>query len=197
MLRVSSRRPRQESTDTTSEVGSEPDVPIDATICKPVGSGAASSSGAGPPLAAPPAAVAVAVGLDPATYKAKSGDNIIGWWANKFPFSKIESNEGGRRRLTGYGVVCALHTNADGRCAGTDCKKSLTIGKSDISEQEARLRLKRWIVCGKLEAHRFDPQCHRQCHIRIGGTQCKDLSSDVNGWSELPADDLDVLMETM
>ena len=167
-------------TSTESEMPSEPDVPLDASICKPASSSASSS---GP---------AKAIGLDKVTSKAKPGENVLEWWANKFPFARIE--RGAARVLTGYGVTCGVHTNANGKCAGTRCKKSLTIGESGITEQEATLRFKRWVVLGHIEKANFDPQCERQSHVNIGGTQCKDLRTDVCGWSELSEDDLNVIM---
>ena len=163
--------------EVPSESDSESDIPLDAPICKPSGS-SASSSGAAVPASSSGAA----------KYKAKPGENVIEWWANKFPFA---------RTTTGYGVVCGLHTNADGRCAGTPCKKNLTIGESGITEQEARLRLKRWIVVGEIHKGQFDPQCIRQSHVHVGGKHCKDLGSDVCGWSDLSEADLDVIIESM
>ena len=105
--------------------------------------------------------------------------------AEKFPSARIERSG----RLCGYGVSCFRHTNADGTCASTECKKSITIGKAGLSEDECRKRLKRWILVGKFHEAKFDPMRKRSCHIEFGGKQCIDLSSDNStGWSELDPD---------
>ena len=71
------------------------------------------------------------------------------------------------------------------------------IGKSgDITLEEARKRLKRWLVIGTKFNTEVDPMQERQSHVSFGGNQLKDLASDVAGWSELD-DDLDVLVATL
>ena len=40
-------------------------------------------------------------------------------------------------------------------------------------------------------------QVHRQSHVHVGGKHCKDLGSDVCGWSDLSEADLDVIIESM
>ena len=90
----------------------------------------------------------------------------------------------------GYGVHCGRHVNADGTCSSTPCKKMLTIGKSGISQAEARLRLKRWLVAA---AH-LDPARERQSHISFGGQHLSLLDSETSGWGEIPEADLDELI---
>jgi len=126
-----------------------------------------------------------------AWYKAKANERVLEWWDARFPFVFILSN--GIR--TGYGVTCGCHANASGLYASTACKKSLTIGASGISQEEAALRLKRWLMLGKI-GFASDPACARQTHVAIGGVHCRDLRSGVCGWSELD-DDLDVLIATL
>jgi len=127
----------------------------------------------------------------PAWYKAKANERVLEWWDGRFPFVFIA--EHGIR--TGYGVTCGCHVNASGLHAGTACKKSLTIGASGISQEEAALRLKRWLMLGKI-GFASDPACARQTHVAIGGVHCRDLRSGVCGWSEMD-DDLDVLIANL
>ena len=116
---------------------------------------------------------------------------MIEWWGrDRFPFARIERNG----VHVGYGVTCARHCNANGLNAKTPCKKSLQIGQIGITEQEARLRLKRWVVMGKIG--KLKEGLERQSHIACGGTQLSDLASGVCGWSELDPD-LDILLATM
>jgi hypothetical protein len=124
----------------------------------------------------------------PPGYVAKANERVIEWWDGRFPFAKILSNG----FLTGYGVVCGLHVNKTGVCANTPCKKSITIGTSGITEDEARKRLKRWIIQGHIET--LDEESARQDHVHRGGVQLRDLASDNAGWADLDPD-LDVLLE--
>lgn len=117
----------------------------------------------------------------------KAGEKIIEWWDNRFPFATINRNN----VFVGYGVTCGCHTNADGTCVATPCKKSLQVGASGMTEDEARKRLKRWLVLAQFSP--LDPAQQRQSHIAKGGTQLRELASDVCGWSELDAD-LDILL---
>jgi len=46
---------------------------------------------------------------------------------------------------TGYGAICGLHSNSED-APGIHGRKALTIG--DFSEEDCRLRLKRWLLAG-------------------------------------------------
>ena len=129
------------------------------------------------------------IGCIKAVHIAKQGERVIEWWDERFPFARIERDG----ILTGYGVICARHVNVDGQVPNTPCKKSLTIGTSAISEDEARKRLKRWLIVGKIE--QLDPNTERQSHVQKGGIQLRDFASDVCGWADLDPD-LDILLST-
>ena len=132
------------------------------------------------------------LGLSKATYRAKAGDNIVEWWGgDQFPCARITKDG----MAVAFGVTCAKHDNADGTHSGTPCKKWLTLGPG-MTDTEAKLRLKRWILVGKLQEHSFDANTQRKCHIAAGGKPylC-DLAPDVCGWADLDAD-LDELLKT-
>ena len=114
--------------------------------------------------------------------------------ANRFPFSQIAP--GGV--LKRYGVLCCRcrHTNnADGTVKHTPCKKMVTIGKSGLTQEEARLRLKRWLVVGS--TGRLDPERERQSHIGMGGWHLSKFDSVKPGWGEIPESDLDKMIAGM
>ena len=142
-------------------------------------SGAASSSG--------PAAAAS--GPVPVPPRSKAGENVIELAGGKFPISRIESHG----VLIGYGIVCGLHKNECGLHDKTPCKKTLTFGKgrcAPIPEEEAKKRLKRWLV----SSHDLDPECERKSHVQLGGPQMKDFASDAG---DPPWSDLDDVLEAM
>ncbi len=127
---------------------------------------------------------------------AKANERVVEWWDGRFPFARIfgPANAVGTRKVIGWGVTCSLHTNEDGRCAGTPCKKSVTIGKGDeLTEEEACKRLKRWLIVGKIDP--LDASCQRQSHVSKGGVQLRDFATGVAGWEELDPD-LDTLLHT-
>ena len=116
------------------------------------------------------------------------------WGKNRqFPFSKIETGKGETKKLIGWGVGCGLHHNsvASGLATDTPCKKAFTIA-AGITEDEARLRLKRWLVAGhttKLEVGK-----ERYCHIKLGGQRLCHLGSHTE-WGEFGHADLDCIIE--
>ena len=120
--------------------------------------------------------------------KAKPGERVLECWAGKFPFAEVAP--GGV--LVGYGVHCCRHVNADGTVANTPCKKMVTIRKSGISQTEARLRLKRWLVSGSTA--RLDPEQERQSHISLGGMHLSKFDSTTSGWGDIPEEELDNLI---
>ena len=98
-------------------------------------------------------------------------------WAGKFPFAQIFRC--GTNEVVGWGVTCGRHTNANGECSGTPCKKSVSKGKDGVlSEEEAAKRLKRWLIAGHVD--KLNPNCMRQSHVA--------------GWDELDPD-LDILLQ--
>ena len=121
-------------------------------------------------------------GWHKAPNKNKSGEHIIEWWDGRFPFAKIVTNS----VVVGYGVTCGLHVNRNGLCDGTLCKKSVYIGQTGLSEDDARLRLNRWLVYATF--HDLDPEQQRQSHIGLGGPQLAHLGSDVLVRAELDPD---------
>ena len=139
------------------------------------------------PKAAAPAAAAA---RGKAAFRAKPGERIMEWWGGEergFPFAFIVP--GGVH--TGYGVVCGRHCNADGHAAGTPCKK--VIMKQDgMSEDEAKLRLKRWLMAGAIMPLTVGRE--RQSHIKLGGVSLKGLGSDTD-WGEFDHADLDLYIQ--
>ena len=108
-----------------------------------------------------------------------------------FPFSRIEK----AGKLIGFGVACCRHSNRDGYAAKTPCKKAISIGNNPVlSQSEASLRLKRWLVVGQM--HPLDPDRERQSHIALGGTSLCDLSSETE-WGEFPHADLDFMIDKL
>ena len=89
--------------------------------------------------------------------------------------------------LEGFGITCRGHNDCDDR-PGTICKKSLSLGKSPMSHEEAKLRLKRWYVAGLNET--WDPQTARSSHIRFGGRGLIKLGSTAEGWCTISEEDL-------
>ena len=73
------------------------------------------------------------------------GEQVIEYWGgDRFAFARIMP----KGVLSGYGAYCARHTNSDGYAAKTPCKKAITLGNPPMTEDEARLRLKRWVIAG-------------------------------------------------
>ena len=140
----------------------------------------------------PPAAAKAGPPPGPPGNNAKANERVLEVWDGRFPFVTIQQ----KGVHTGYGVTCGKHVNANGKHALTQCKKSLTIGTSGISQEEAALRLKRWLVAGAF-GRPLDPECERQSHIALGGTHCTEFrSGSTVGWSQLDAD-IDVLIHTL
>ena len=120
------------------------------------------------------------------------GEQIIEYWGgDRFPFARIMP----KGVLTGYGAYCARHTNSDGYAAKTHCKKAITLGNPPMTEDEARLRLKRWIIAGSV--HNLEPKTReRQAHIDMGGKRLDDFGSD-GTWGDWGNEDLDVLLDAL
>ena len=91
--------------------------------------------------------------------------------------------------LEGFGITCRGHNDRHDK-PGTICKKQLSLGKSPMSHEEAKLRLKRWYVAGLHET--WDPQTARSSHIRFGGRGLHKLRSgaEAEGWCTISEEDL-------
>lgn len=87
------------------------------------------------------------------------------------PFSLAPIYSEGVR--TGYGAICGLHHNSDD-APGISCRKALTI--EELSEEDCRLRLKRWLVAG-LNDHHWPEDQGRSMHLSLGGLRLVDFSS--------------------
>ena len=74
---------------------------------------------------------------------------------------------------TGYGAICGLHQNSDD-APGIYCRKALTT--SELSEEDCRLRLKRWLVAGLQDSDWPEGQ-GRSMHLSLGGLRLVDFSS--------------------
>ena len=73
---------------------------------------------------------------------------------------------------TGYGAICGLHSNSED-APGIYCRKALTIG--DLSEEDCRLRLKRWLLAGLNDDDWPEDQA-RSRHLSLGGLRLVDFS---------------------
>jgi hypothetical protein len=93
--------------------------------------------------------------------------------------------------LEGFGITCRGHKNC-GDKPGIFCKKQLTLGKTPMSHEEAKLRLKRWYVTGLTET--FDPETARTSHIKFGGRGLNKLGSTAPGWCTIPEEDLNEML---
>ena len=111
------------------------------------------------------------------------------WGGGRFAFSWIES----KGVHTGWGVSCGRHVNADGFAADTRCKKAIS-KTPDLTQAEAKLRLKRWLVAA---AHfPLEPGRERQSHIGLGGKSLAEFASTTE-WGDFGDEDLDELLEAL
>jgi hypothetical protein len=74
---------------------------------------------------------------------------------------------------TGYGAICGLHRNSEDG-PGIYCRKALTT--SELSEEDCRLRLKRWLLAGLQDSDWPEGQ-GRSMHLSLGGLRLVDFSS--------------------
>ena len=93
--------------------------------------------------------------------------------------------------LEGFGITCRGHTDCHDK-PGTICKKQLSLGKSPMSHEEAKLRLKRWYVAGLTQT--FKPDTARTSHIKFGGRGLEQLGSTAPGWCTIPEEDLNEML---
>ncbi len=68
----------------------------------------------------------------------------------------------------------------------------VTIGKSGLTQMEARLRLKRWLVSGS--TGHLDAAHERQSHIGMGGVHLSLFDTVGSGCGDIPESDLDELI---
>ena len=66
------------------------------------------------------------------------------------------------------------------------CKKAVTIGKSGLSIDVLRLRMKRWLVAG-IDDDEWDEDAKRTKHVSMGGLY---LSEFADGLTEAQCDHL-------
>ena len=120
------------------------------------------------------------------------GEQVIEYWGgDRFAFARIMP----KGVLSGYGAYCARHSNSDGYAAKTPCKKAITLGNPPMTEDEARLRLKRWIIAGSI--HMLEPETRqRQAHIDLGGKRLDDFASG-GVWGDWTNEDLDVMLDSL
>ena len=74
---------------------------------------------------------------------------------------------------TGYGAICGLHRNSEDG-PGIYCRKALTT--SELSEEDCRLRLERWLPAG-LQNSDWPEGQGRSMHLSLGGLRLVDFSS--------------------
>ena len=72
--------------------------------------------------------------------------------------------------IIGCGATCKGHSDVGGTT--TACKKSVRMGRSGISYETMRLRMKRWLVAGLDDAN-WDPDRKRATHVGMGGIYMK------------------------
>ena len=91
-----------------------------------------------------------------------------------FTISPIVRSRDGR--VTGYGAICGMHTDADTPARlQCQCKKATAWREtSDISRDEVRVRLKRWLLAGILSQHEWPLHQLRTSHVQL---QLSELST--------------------
>ena len=68
--------------------------------------------------------------------------------------------------VIGCGAHCRGHHDAGN--PGLVCKKSVTFGKSGLSYDTLKLRIKRWLIAG-LDDEDWDEDAKRAVHVAMGG----------------------------
>ena len=134
--------------DCEEDLEGEPDEP--PTVDEPIGLG----PGFAPPPPPPPPP-------PPADDEVSEPWGKLGWL-----LSPIRVKATGE--LVGCGATCKAHFDVGG--TSTPCKKSVKMGKSGISYETMRLRMKRWLVAGLDDAD-WDPDRKRETHVGMGGSR--------------------------
>jgi hypothetical protein len=62
------------------------------------------------------------------------------------PFDIAYIYSTGSDEIIGCGGTCGIHVNAGDDARSTKCKKMITLGKSGMTFDEARLRIKNWLL---------------------------------------------------
>ena len=128
----------------------------------------------GPPPDPPPP------GPPPAPHPAGRGRARVGrrWGAGDWELAPIRDEN---KDTVGCGAYCKDHWDAgDPR----PCKKSVTIGRSGLSFETLRLRMKRWLIAG-LDDDEWDEDGKRTKHTSMGGMY---LAEFADGLSEEDCD---------
>jgi len=93
------------------------------------------------------------------------GNLGLGWW-----LAPIRNSATGE--IIGCGATCKQHHDVGGSLV--DCKKQVRMGKSGLSYDTMRLRMKRWLIAGLDEAD-WDAGYKRETHVGMGGRYMKDF----------------------
>ena len=77
--------------------------------------------------------------------------------------------------MVGCGATCGRHLD-DVRKTDDPCKKQVTFGKGgELDEPTLKLRLKRWLVAGLLEEHKWGTE-QRSSHVLLGGQHLRQFA---------------------
>ena len=81
--------------------------------------------------------------------------------------------------MVGCGATCGRHLD-DVRKTDDPCKKQVTIGKGgELDEPTLKLRLKRWLVAGLLEEHKWGTE-QRSSHLLLGGQHLRQFAEGLD-----------------
>lgn len=91
-------------------------------------------------------------------------------WGSQPSFQIAPIHAAGSLTPTGWGAICGIHRDPSNPTL--QCKKAMSC--QHLSEDECKLRLKRWLVAGLNTAGWGDNQ--RECHVSLGGVQLSQFS---------------------
>lgn len=90
--------------------------------------------------------------------------------------------------VTGWGAICGLHKDLGADSQQAQCKKAASLSQraGAPSEQELRLRLKRWLLTGLMDSEDWPADAMRRTHV---GLQLADLADgpseqDMDEWMQ-------------
>ena len=86
------------------------------------------------------------------------------------------------------GVPCGLHKDVGTDSSQVQCEKAASLSQraGGPSEQELRLRLKRWLLTGLLDTEDWPPAAMRRTHVgqQLGELADGPSGEDMDGWMQ-------------
>ena len=90
--------------------------------------------------------------------------------------------------VIGWGAICGLHKDVGADSSQLQCKKAASLSQraGSPSEQQLRLRLKRWLLTGLLDTEDWPPDAMRRTHVGLQLGELADGPSeeDMDGWMQ-------------